>query len=322
MDGQSVTSAVDDQRTLTSESAALDESTLTSESAALDESTLTAVDDQRTLTNESSAVDESTLTSESAALDESTLTAVDDRSTFEIEVTDLATQPDQVTPTTGIVEEHLLVHRQVPINTFMDIIPVLQAGLARLKHPMIKEIEEKTGISREKFMYIIFASIAFIILFAPCVEPIINLILILYPLRQSLISIHTGDETEQWIIFWVFFACSKLTDSVPAIVGFVIDVPEKICTTAFVSWAAYCCYSSLTLLIMLLRGRVCVLVKTIFIVYLELPQTYGAINFYVAYVGPKMEDAIGFAYYMYDWSLWTVEWATYFYHIVIAFSEL
>ncbi|KAI3411046.1 Receptor expression-enhancing protein 5 [Globodera pallida] len=263
----------------------------------MDEQSALMGEDGQLVTSESSAIEEVTTDSTSTTtVDGQSVTSESSAISVTGEVSETDRQDEHVTrpEPMGVVESQLQRH-QVPINSFVDIRPVLLGALARLKHPMIKQIEEKTGIGREKLFYITATFIVIFLLFVPWAESILNLLVILWPIRKSLTALHTGNETDQWKLFWCYFALLKLGDTISTVfVGFFLDPLH---------------YWILTMLIILLPKRVCVLLKTMFLLYLELPATYGAINLYVGYVAPKLDNAIGLATWVYEWILWMFDGA-------------
>uniref|UniRef100_A0A914H4F8 Receptor expression-enhancing protein n=1 Tax=Globodera rostochiensis TaxID=31243 RepID=A0A914H4F8_GLORO len=147
--------------------------------------------------------------------------------------------------------------REVPIKSLKDVRPVLQEALKQLKHPLIKKLEAQTGMKREMLFYIACGLIAFFLMFGPCNEAICNLIGIVYPAHQSLMAVRSktkADDT-QWLMYWCSFALFSVCD-------FVL--------TPFV-------------------GPLFVLLKVTCLLYLAVPQTYGAHNIYVSCVDPLMD---------------------------------
>uniref|UniRef100_A0A183BP11 Receptor expression-enhancing protein n=1 Tax=Globodera pallida TaxID=36090 RepID=A0A183BP11_GLOPA len=152
-----------------------------------------------------------------------------------------------------------LQKREVPIKSIKDVRPVLQEALKQLKYPLIKKLEAQTGMKREMLFYIACGFIAFFLMFGPCNEAICNLIGIAYPAHQSLMAVRSktkADDT-QWLMYWCSFALFSLCD-------FIL--------TPFV-------------------GPLFVLLKVTCLLYLAVPQTYGAHNFYVSCVDPLMDWA-------------------------------
>uniref|UniRef100_A0A914HL87 Receptor expression-enhancing protein n=1 Tax=Globodera rostochiensis TaxID=31243 RepID=A0A914HL87_GLORO len=145
-----------------------------------------------------------------------------------------------------------LQKRPVPINSFKDVIPVVRKTLTKCKE--VRRLEELTGLDREMGFYGFCSVIGFLLLFCPGNEFISNFIGVTYPMERTFNAVYKQTKTEntQWLVYWCCFALFCLLD-------FVIAP-----------------FASLFSLYMLL--------KTIILLYMMLPQTYGAHNFYVSYV--------------------------------------
>uniref|UniRef100_A0A914GXG0 Receptor expression-enhancing protein n=1 Tax=Globodera rostochiensis TaxID=31243 RepID=A0A914GXG0_GLORO len=147
--------------------------------------------------------------------------------------------------------------RQVPVNSYKDVLPVLKETLRKLEHPFIRKLEEKTGLDREKLCYIVCSAVTFLLMCSPGNAFLCTLIGVAYPAYQSLMSIRTKTDDTQWLMYWCLFALFSLCDN-----SFAVALPLY------------------------------ALVKTIILLYLALPQTYGAHNIYVIYVDPMLDWAI------------------------------
>ncbi|KAL3107037.1 hypothetical protein niasHT_019433 [Heterodera trifolii] len=147
--------------------------------------------------------------------------------------------------------------RKVPVNRFRDIRPALQLRLSQLKHPLIRKLEQDTGIDRERLFYMAMAYFVFLLLFTQGKLLLSTLIGSVYPAYQSIVTVHTQAKSEeiQWLTYWCLFSLFSLCD-----ISFSVALPFY------------------------------ALVKTIILLYLALPQTYGAHNFYVIYVDPLVDQ--------------------------------
>ncbi|KAL3093984.1 hypothetical protein niasHT_027312 [Heterodera trifolii] len=147
--------------------------------------------------------------------------------------------------------------RKVPVNRFRDVRPALQLRLSQLKHPLIRKLEQDTGIDRERLFYMAMACFVFLLLFTQGKLLLSTLIGSVYPAYQSIVTVHTQAKSEkiQWLTYWCLFSLFSLCD-----ISFSVALPFY------------------------------ALVKTIILLYLALPQTYGAHNFYVIYVDPLVDQ--------------------------------
>ncbi|KAI3420952.1 Receptor expression-enhancing protein 5 [Globodera pallida] len=151
--------------------------------------------------------------------------------------------------------------REVLVNSYRDVRPVLRLTLRQMEHPFIKKLEKETGIDREKLFYILSAFITFYLLFGPGNVLLCTLIGMVYPAYQSVLAVRsrTKRDDTQWLTYWCSFALFSVCDF-------------------FVTR-----YVGVLPLYMLL--------KTICLLYLALPQTCGAHNVYVSYVDPLVDWA-------------------------------
>uniref|UniRef100_A0A183BPE6 Receptor expression-enhancing protein n=1 Tax=Globodera pallida TaxID=36090 RepID=A0A183BPE6_GLOPA len=146
--------------------------------------------------------------------------------------------------------------RQVPVNSFNDVRPVLQQTLRQMEQPFIRKLEEMSGMDREKHFYIACAVVTLFLMFGPGNAILCTLIGVAYPGYQSVLAVRTQTKTDdtQWLIYWCSFAMFTQLDYFFAPFGRVVPVY--------------------------------MVLKTIFLLYLALPQTYGAHNVYVKFGQP------------------------------------
>uniref|UniRef100_A0A914I9B2 Receptor expression-enhancing protein n=1 Tax=Globodera rostochiensis TaxID=31243 RepID=A0A914I9B2_GLORO len=146
--------------------------------------------------------------------------------------------------------------RQVPVNSFKDVRPVLQQTLRQFEQPFIRKLEEMSGMDREKHFYIACAAVAFLLMFAPGNALLCTLIGVAYPVYQSVLAVRTQTKTDdtQWLVYWCSFALFTQLDYIFAPFGHVLPLY--------------------------------MVLKTVLLLYLALPQTYGAHNVYVKFGQP------------------------------------
>ncbi|KAL3086920.1 hypothetical protein niasHT_021784 [Heterodera trifolii] len=144
--------------------------------------------------------------------------------------------------------------REVPIKDFNDVLPVLQKTLNQLEHPFIKKAEEISGMEREKLFYITSSLVLLVLMLCPGNMFLSTLITVAYPMYASLLTLNTQNTSEytQWLVYWCVFA--------------------EFCQLDFL-------FGSINGLLLLY-----VPLKTVFLLYLALPQTYGAHNMYVKHI--------------------------------------
>uniref|UniRef100_A0A183BLL2 Receptor expression-enhancing protein n=1 Tax=Globodera pallida TaxID=36090 RepID=A0A183BLL2_GLOPA len=144
-----------------------------------------------------------------------------------------------------------LQKRPVPINNLLDVIPVVRKTLTKCKP--IRRLEELTGIDREMGFYGFCGLVAFLLMCCPGNELLSNFIGVSYPTERTFNAVYkqTTTENTQWLVYWCCFALFCLLDSILA--------PFPVLFSLYM------------------------LLKTIILLYMMLPQTYGAHNFYVSY---------------------------------------
>ncbi|KAL3112345.1 hypothetical protein niasHT_019070 [Heterodera trifolii] len=145
--------------------------------------------------------------------------------------------------------------RSVPINSFKDVRPVLRETLDQLHHPIIDTVERQTGMDHEQLFYTVVALLTFYLLFGSYNIFVSNVLVKSYPVYQSVMTIRSQSKADdtQWLAYWCAFALFSLVDHFIAPFGPYL------------------------------------LLKTAVLVYMLLPQTYGAHNCFVNYVQPMME---------------------------------
>ncbi|KAL3110492.1 hypothetical protein niasHT_019353 [Heterodera trifolii] len=149
--------------------------------------------------------------------------------------------------------------RKVPVNSFKDVRPAVQKSLAGLKYPFIKKLEKQAGMDREKLFYSALAVLSFYLVIGPGNTFLSTLIVKAWPVYQTILAVHTQNKKDdtQWLAFWCAFAAFSVLDHF---------------------------FAPLELLFGLY-----LLFKTAALLYLGLPQTYGAHNLYVKHVHPLVD---------------------------------
>ncbi|KAL3113875.1 hypothetical protein niasHT_017471 [Heterodera trifolii] len=149
--------------------------------------------------------------------------------------------------------------RKVPVNSFKDVRPAVQKSLAGLKYPFIKKLEKQAGMDREKLFYSALAVLSFYLVIGPGNTFLSALIVKAWPVYQTILAVHTQNKKDdtQWLAFWCAFAAFSVLDHF---------------------------FAPLELLFGLY-----LLFKTAALLYLGLPQTYGAHNLYVKHVHPLVD---------------------------------
>ncbi|KAL3080958.1 hypothetical protein niasHS_011409 [Heterodera schachtii] len=119
---------------------------------------------------------------------------------------------------------------------------------------VLPKAEEISGMEREKLFYIASSLVLLVLMFCPGNMFLSTLITVAYPMYASLLTLNTQNTSEytQWLVYWCVFA--------------------EICQLDFL-------FGSINGLLLLY-----VPLKTVFLLYLALPQTYGAHNMYVKHI--------------------------------------
>ncbi|VDM39191.1 unnamed protein product [Toxocara canis] len=122
----------------------------------------------------------------------------------------------------------------------------------------IDKIEKKTNISREKFVYVIGALVCAYMVFGALAEIVCNAIGFAYPAYASVKAVRTRqkDDDTQWLIYWTVFASFSLVD-------FFAELVMKYFPIYWV-------------------------LKALFLLYLYLPQTSGALTVYENVIDPAI----------------------------------
>ncbi|KAL3122167.1 hypothetical protein niasHT_003155 [Heterodera trifolii] len=138
---------------------------------------------------------------------------------------------------------------------FKDVRPVLREMLDQLQHPIIDTVERQSGMDREQLFYTVVVLLTFYLLFGSYNIFVSNVLVKSYPVYQSVMTIRSQSKADdtQWLAYWCAFALFSLVDHFIAPFGPYL------------------------------------LLKTAVLVYMLLPQTYGAHNCFVNYVQPMME---------------------------------
>ncbi|KHN81327.1 Receptor expression-enhancing protein 5 [Toxocara canis] len=159
--------------------------------------------------------------------------------------------------------------RNATVNSFADIQPQFVTFLYENKNITLNSVfakfEESTGARREHLAYAVVGIIAFYLIIGQCAELLCNLIGFAYPAYASVKAIRTPekDDDMQWLTYWTVFAFFSLLDFFAHAIMDVVPL----------YWLA----------------------KVIFLLYLALPQTFGATKIYIYYVDPavaKLEEAL------------------------------
>uniref|UniRef100_A0A914ZLD5 Receptor expression-enhancing protein n=1 Tax=Parascaris univalens TaxID=6257 RepID=A0A914ZLD5_PARUN len=162
---------------------------------------------------------------------------------------------------------------EATINSFSDINPALMDLLYNKLSGQaandVKDLEEKTGIRREQFIYGMAVFIVGYLVFGSEAGLMCNLIGFIYPAFATLQMIESGesDGVITWLIYWTIFGAFSLTDS----------YAENIRNAFPIYW----------------------LCKAFFLIFLFVPQTCGAQKFYDQIVLPTIAR-VEFAIVTYD----------------------
>uniref|UniRef100_F1LEH1 Receptor expression-enhancing protein n=1 Tax=Ascaris suum TaxID=6253 RepID=F1LEH1_ASCSU len=154
------------------------------------------------------------------------------------------------------------------VNSLADIPPQFNAFLYENQNATLNlvfaKFEESTGAKREHLVYTMIGLLALYLIIGEFAELVCNLIGFAYPAYASVKAIRTAekDDDTQWLTYWTVFAFFSLLDFFAHVIMDVVPL----------YWLA----------------------KVIFLLYLSLPQTFGAAKMYVYYVDPaitKLEEA-------------------------------
>uniref|UniRef100_A0A183UUB1 Receptor expression-enhancing protein n=1 Tax=Toxocara canis TaxID=6265 RepID=A0A183UUB1_TOXCA len=151
---------------------------------------------------------------------------------------------------------------EATINSFSDINPVLMDLLYNKLSGQaandVKDLEEKSGVKREQFVYAMAVFVAGYLVFGSEAGLMCNLIGFIYPAFATLQMIESSakEQAIPWLVYWTVFGAFSLTDF----------YAENIRGAFPVYW--FC--------------------KAVFLLYLFLPQTCGAQKFYEKVVLPTI----------------------------------
>ncbi|VDK78389.1 unnamed protein product [Onchocerca ochengi] len=121
-----------------------------------------------------------------------------------------------------------------------------------------QQIEQKTHLEREKIVYAVLGVIGLYMVFGAFAKLVCNFIGFAYPAYASVKAIRTEqkDDDTHWLIYWTVFAAFSLFDF----------FAELILNYFPVYW----------------------IIKALFMLYLYLPQTYGALVLYDRFLDPAI----------------------------------
>jgi receptor expression-enhancing protein 5/6 len=154
------------------------------------------------------------------------------------------------------------INAKADVTHLSDIQPELMKALYHSNNAVVErtfgKIEASCGIKREQLVYGGAALLGLYLIFGGLAQLICNLIGFAYPAYASVKAVRTEnkDDDTQWLIYWTVFASFSLFD-------FFADA---IMSYVPLYWV----------------------VKVIFLLYLALPQTKGAIRLYIKYVNPAI----------------------------------
>jgi receptor expression-enhancing protein 5/6 len=148
--------------------------------------------------------------------------------------------------------------RQVEVQSFADVRPALQKWLEG-QDKLFGAAEKSSGVEREKIFYGLCGVLALWLIAGPGGGFICNLIGVAYPVYASILALRSGgkEDDTQWLVYWTTYGTLSMVD-------FFAD---RISAYFPLYW----------------------LLKAIFFLYLELPQTLGAHNVYVKYLDPMFD---------------------------------
>uniref|UniRef100_A0A915MCE6 Receptor expression-enhancing protein n=2 Tax=Meloidogyne javanica TaxID=6303 RepID=A0A915MCE6_MELJA len=148
--------------------------------------------------------------------------------------------------------------RQVEVQSFSDIRPALQKWLDG-QDKLFGAAEKSSGLEREKIFYAICGFLFLWLLAAPGAGLICNLIGVVYPAYASVVALRSAgkEDDTQWLVYWTTYGTFSLVD----------QFADRITPYFPLYWP----------------------LKALFLLYLYLPQTYGAQNMYVKYLDPAFD---------------------------------
>uniref|UniRef100_A0A915PML8 Receptor expression-enhancing protein n=1 Tax=Setaria digitata TaxID=48799 RepID=A0A915PML8_9BILA len=148
------------------------------------------------------------------------------------------------------------------IHSFQDVVPALKALLYDKNNVQLDKVlsllEAKTQLPREQLAYGLMSLVAVYLIIGSLAQLVCNLIGFGYPAYASVKAIRTEqkDDDTQWLIYWTVFAFYSLIDFFAEAIMHVIPL----------YW----------------------IIKVVFLLYLYLPQTYGAQVIYEKYLDPMI----------------------------------
>ncbi|KAH7723178.1 TB2/DP1 proteinHVA22 family protein [Aphelenchoides avenae] len=130
------------------------------------------------------------------------------------------------------------------------------------QHPLVKNavaaVEATTNVKRERLFYGFTGALAVYLVIGALAQLVCNLIGFAYPAYASIRAVRTDakDDHTQWLVYWVVFSAFSLIDFVTA--HMLLYFPYWLC-------------------------------KAVFLLYLALPQTRGAIKLYNNVLDPTCD---------------------------------
>ncbi|CAG9539886.1 unnamed protein product [Cercopithifilaria johnstoni] len=173
-----------------------------------------------------------------------------------------STKPPSVSGGGGVggggKNERLKGAEKATVHSFNDLVPALKNILYDKNNMQLDKVlslfEAKTQLPREQLAYGLMGLIAIYLIIGSLAQLLCNLIGFGYPAYASVKAIRTEqkDDDTHWLIYWTVFAFYSLIDFFAEAIMHVVPL----------YW----------------------LIKVIFLLYLYLPQTYGAQVIYEKYI--------------------------------------
>ncbi|VDN07896.1 unnamed protein product [Thelazia callipaeda] len=154
--------------------------------------------------------------------------------------------------------------QKATVHTFADVLPAFKALLYDKNNvqidKLLSQFEEKAQVPREQLVYGIMGLVAIYLVFGSLAQLICNLIGFGYPAYATIKAIRKDqrEDDTQWLVYWTIFAFYSLIDF----------FAEAIMRVLPIYW----------------------ITKVIILLYLHLPQTYGAQIFYEKCLNPLLAN--------------------------------